>query len=493
MVDNDLLTQIIENTNDVVIVTRADPLDEPGPVIEYVNSAFTRLTGYLPEEVIGRSPRILQGPETDPATRRRIGEALRRGEPIREEILNYAKDGREYWLDLQILPLPGTDGRVTHFAAIERDLTDRHMAEQAQRESELLFRSVISSMVEGVVVQDADGFIIASNTATERILGLTADQLAGRTSIDPRWSSIRADGSPFPGDEHPAMQTLRSGAAYRDVLMGVQKPDESLTWISVNTSPVKLRAGDQPDAVVSTFHDVTEQRRAEELKAEFVSTVSHELRTPLTSINGVIRLLRAGVLASLPDSALELVGVAERNCERLQTLINDLLDMEKIAAGKIAFELVPQDLVELIDGAVSANQPYAERHRVRFLFERPDGEVHVQADANRIIQVLTNFLSNAAKFSPEGADITIGVDTRDRGWVRVTVADQGAGIPNSFRDDVFEAFTQSEAVDTRKHAGTGLGLAISKALIEKHHGRIGFYDNEPHGTVFYFDLPMAAP
>jgi PAS domain S-box-containing protein len=492
LVDNELLTQIIENTNDVVIVTRAGLLDEPGPVIEYVNAAFTRLTGYLPEEVIGKSPRILQGPGTDAATRRRIRDALRRGEPVREEILNYAKDGQEYWLDLQIIPLRGPKGELTHFAAIERDLTERHQAEQAQRESEQLFRSVISSMVEGVVVQDADGFIIASNIAAERILGLNADQMAGRTSIDPRWSAIHPDGSPFPGNEHPSMQTLRTGAAYRDVIMGVQKADDSLTWISINTSPVVLRSSDGPDAVVSTFHDVTEQRRAEELKAEFVSTVSHELRTPLTSINGVIRLLGRGGLAPLPDSARELVNVAERNCDRLNTLINDLLDMEKIAAGKIAFELTSQDLVALIEGAVSANQPYAERHQVRFVFDHPGAGIHVQADANRIIQVLTNFLSNAAKFSPEDGAIAIAVDTEDPGWVRVTVADQGSGIPESFRGRVFEAFTQSEAVDTRKHGGTGLGLAISKALIEKHHGRIGFYDNDPRGTVFYFDLPMAA-
>ena len=490
MVDSSLLACLVENTDDVVIITRADMLDSPGPVIEYVNPAFTALTGYAPEEVIGRNPRILQGARTDPETSACIRQSLERGEPVRVEILNYAKDGREYWLDLQIVPLRNAAGELTHFAAIERDLTERHQMEDALRESETRFRSVITSMVEGVVVQDATGFIISCNEAAEQILGLTREQMMGRTSVDPRWSTIHADGSPFPGDQHPSMQTLRTSESFRDVIMGVHKPNDELTWISINTSPIFDGGKSTPDAVVATFHDITEQLRAERIKSDFVSMVSHELRTPLTSIRGVLGLLAGGALGELPDEIRPLVEMAARNTDRLQRLINDLLDLEKIAAGKIAFQPVPLSINTLIEAAVEANRPYARRHHVDFEIVEATPDARVMADEDRIIQVLTNFLSNAAKFAPADSAVVIAAHPPRPDWVRVTVADSGAGIPDEFRSRVFEQFAQAEATNTRSKGGTGLGLAISKALIERHGGKIGFYDNEPSGTVFFFDLPL---
>lgn len=353
MVDSDLLGAIIEHANDIVILTRAEPLDEPGPVITYVNPAFTRLTGYRREEALGQTPRILQGPDTDRATLDRIRAALERAEPVREEVLNYDRDGRSYWLDMQIMPLRDTHGRVTHFAAIERDLT--------------------------------------------------------------------------------------------------------------------------------------EKRRAEELKAEFVSTVSHELRTPLTSISGALRLLEAGAVSPLSDAGSELLSLATRNCDRLQTLIDDLLDMQKIVAGKFEFAEERIDLGELVRAGVAQQQPFAARHRVQFDCRLSAEKLVVRGDANRLLQVLANLLSNAAKFAPADSVVTIEVRRADPSTARVTVADRGPGIPPEFHAHVFEPFTQ--AVDNEL-GGTGLGLSIASALVEHHGGVIGFHANRPVGTVFYVDLPL---
>jgi signal transduction histidine kinase len=312
--------------------------------------------------------------------------------------------------------------------------------------------------------------------------------MMGRSSIDPRWSAIREDGSAFPGDEHPAMLTLRTGKAYMQVIMGIQKPNEMTNWISINTSPIFLSDDEKPDAVVATFHDVTEQRLADQMKTEFISTVSHELRTPLTSIKGALGLFSGGALGDISGQAKSMLDIATRNVERLGLLINDLLDMEKIASGKMELALKNISLNKLLQDALYANEPYAKEHQVCYRFSPLKEDIVIEADEHRLLQVLTNFLSNAAKFSPPHSDIGIHI-ARAEDRVRVAVCDSGPGIPVEYRARIFERFSQHDASDRRKHGGTGLGLAISKALIELHQGEIGFYNNDPNGTCFYFELP----
>ena len=480
--------EIIANTNDIVIVTEAAPLQEPGPRIIYVNEAFTKLTGYRPEEVLGKTPRLLQGPDTSAETRRAIGAALQREEAFRGEILNYGKYGQRYWLDIQIVPLKDEHNQVTYFAAIERDLTERCQAEIALREQQTRTRAIVAAMAEGVVVQNQDGLITSCNQAAEDILGLSREQMMRRTSIDPRWSAIHEDGSTFRGDEHPAMLTLRTGEAYKAVIMGIQKPGQTTNWISINTSPVFLSESETPEAVVATFHDVTAQRLADQMKTEFISTVSHELRTPLTSIKGALGLLNGGVAGDVPARGREMLDIALHNVDRLSLLINDLLDIEKIAAGNMALVMKRFSLVKLIEKVLYTNAPYANEHQVRFRFSPPSEDVTIEADEHRLLQVLTNFLSNAAKFSPANSDIEIQIESTNEN-LRVMVCDNGPGISVEYRARVFERFSQHDASNQRENGGTGLGLAISKALIELHGGDIGFYENTPTGTCFYFELP----
>jgi len=599
--------RIVENANDVIIVTRARPTSGDGPEIVYVNQAFTDLTGYSAEEVLGRTPRLLQGPGTNKDTTARIRTALERGEPVRTEILNYTKAGTEYWIDLNIVPLRNAEGELTHFAAIERDLTaqkrlqadrdrffelsldmlciagldgyfrqlnpawqnqlgysldelkaqpfidfvhpedrdrtaaetaklaeggltvhfenrylakngryhwllwsavavpdeeviyavahditERKVAEQALRESEQRFRSVIAAMAEGVVVQDEDGFITSCNESAERVLGLTREQIMGRTSIDPRWYAVREDGSSFPGEEHPSMHSLRTGVPCANVIMGINKPDDTQTWISINTQPLFRGPSTKPYAVVATFHDISERMKLDQIKNDFISTVSHELRTPLTSIRGGLGLLRGGALGEMPKQAQELLEISSRNCDRLLHLINDLLDMEKIASGKLKFDLETIALEDLLVSALETNKPYGDKYGVTFAIRALDPGLSVAGDRQRLLQILANLLSNAAKFSPAGGLVLLSAQAADSGRVRVTVADQGAGIPIEFRASVFGKFAQAQSAADRDKGGTGLGLAITKALVEQHGGQIGFHDNEPAGTVFYFELPLSA-
>ena len=478
-------SDIVKFSNDIVIVTTVED-----PKIVYVNKAFETLTGYCSEEVMGLSPSILQGPDTSEETKKKIKQALLNKEAVQAEILNYSKVGEEYWLDLQIFPLKDEDGNVTHFAAIERDITQRLKSNLQIKEREARLHSIISGMSEGIVVQDKSGFIETCNDSAELILGLTKDQMMGRTSIDSRWMSVHEDGTPFPGNEHPAMVTLSTGEPQNNVIMGVHKPDETVTWISINSRPICIDDAEIPDAVVATFHDITAQTVANQLKSEFISTVSHELRTPLTSIRGSLGLLSGGVLAELPPSAKDVLDVASRNCERLIEMINDLLDFDKLSAGKMEINYKSVDLKGILKNALDSNQPYAEKYGVKFVLPEIKDSLVVEIDEGRILQVLANFMSNAAKFSPKESTVLVDYERMSGDKVKITVKDTGQGIPKEFENRIFDRFSQADSGVTRNQGGTGLGLAISKALIERHRGEIGFTNNEPKGSVFYFIIPI---
>ena len=270
---------------------------------------------------------------------------------------------------------------------------------------------------------------------------------------------------------------------FNHMLAEIQTRDEALQQErALLESRVEQRTADLKLAV-------EEARQANRVKSEFLSTVSHELRTPLTAIAGSIGLLSGGALGALPGQVQGLLQIAQKNSQRLSQLINDLLDVEKLMAGKLHFDLQRQELMPLVEQAIAENQSYAEQFRVVLSLTERVEAVSVDVDALRVHQVLANLLSNAAKFSPPGAVVQVGVRAqRDR--VRVFVKDQGPGIAPEFHSRVFEKFSQADASDVRKKGGTGLGLAISRELIERMGGQIGFETVPGQGACFFFDLPV---
>ncbi len=261
--------------------------------------------------------------------------------------------------------------------------------------------------------------------------------------------------------------------------------------------PVLLRGHIQRDPqgmaqrISGTLMDLTERKRVEQMKNDFVSTVSHELRTPLTSISGALGLIVGGALGSAPPTMQQMLEIAYRNSLRLGHLINDLLDMEKIAAGKMSFELREHSLGDLLEESLASNQALCEQHGVCCTLEHPT-DVLVWVDGLRLQQVLGNFLSNAVKFTPEGGEIRLHSSLRGT-KVRISVTDQGPGIPEAFRSRVFEKFAQADASDSRQKSGTGLGLAITKELIERMGGTVGFDCVPGQGTTFWCELPIQIP
>ena len=226
-------------------------------------------------------------------------------------------------------------------------------------------------------------------------------------------------------------------------------------------------------------------------KGQFIANVSHELRTPLTAIVGALGLVESGSRENMPEQTVKLFEMAYQNGKQLSTLINDILDFEKLNAGAMSFNCRPMALMPSIGKALELNQSYAERYRVAFVLENtvPD-ETRVIADGQRLLQVMANLLSNAAKHSPAGENVFISLQ-KTNGSVRVAIRDRGPGIPESFREHIFEKFAQAKSTSTNKDSGTGLGLAISRAIIEGMGGTIGFDSKPGQGATFYFDLPLA--
>ncbi len=243
-------------------------------------------------------------------------------------------------------------------------------------------------------------------------------------------------------------------------------------------------------SVVSSGDDITERRRINQIKRDFVSIVSHELRTPLTSIRGALGLLNSLHTVSLPPEASHLLDIASRNVERLVLLINDILDIEKIESGRLKFDLKPLNIAPIIQQSIESNRAYGQQFGVRYVLRDQSNGASATVDALRLQQVMSNLLSNAAKFSPPNNEVEIDVE-RANGSVRVSVKDRGPGIPEEFKEQIFQKFCQADPSTTRSKGGTGLGLTIAKALIERMGGNIDFLSVRDQGTTFFFELPIA--
>ena len=239
----------------------------------------------------------------------------------------------------------------------------------------------------------------------------------------------------------------------------------------------------------SIMRDITERKKVDRMKNEFVSTVSHELRTPLTSIRGALGLVGSGSAGELPEKAQPLVDIATKNCDRLIRLINDILDIEKIEANKMEFSIRPVKLTPLMMQAVDSNQAYAAEHGAEILLTNNLSDAVVLVDEDRFMQVVTNLISNAAKYSPQDGMIGVSVQSSDAG-VRISVSDQGPGIPEEFHNRLFDKFSQADGSDTRQKGGTGLGLSITRAIVEQMGGQISFTTRQGEGTTFHVDLPL---
>jgi PAS domain S-box-containing protein len=342
---------------------------------------------------------------------------------------------------------------------------------------------IFNSAIDAIVTLNPSGSIETVNVAAETMFGYSAAEL------DRRDISLLVDIATDGDGEFLKRLGASQGALERGLIrqMEAKRRAGDVFPVDVALGAMHLPTGTH---IVAVIRDVSERKRIEQLKDEFVSTVSHELRTPLTSIAGSLGLLAGGAAGPLPDKAGRLIQIAHANSQRLVRLINDILDIEKIESGKLRLDLAPQDLRDIAERSIDGVRGYAEELGVSLSLAAGE-PAPVRGDADRLIQVVTNLLSNASKFSPAGSVVSVTVDPETR-LARLSVSDNGPGIPDAFRARIFSKFAQADGSDTRAKGGTGLGLAIAREITERHGGRLWFESAPGEGSTFHLDLPLAS-
>jgi len=367
------------------------------------------------------------------------------------------------------------------FDRLETENRHRRVAEQAVREKETETKAIIDNVLDGIITISTDGTILTVNAAAREIFGYTTFEMIGQNvrMLMPE---------PYRGKHDTFLNNYLNGGGAQIIgqgreLQGQRKSGEIFP-MDLGVSELTVRGQTQFAGVV---RDITDRKRIDLMKNEFISVVSHELRTPLTSLSGSLALVGGGAFGALPVKAEKLISIAHNNAQRLIHLVNHILDIEKIEAGKIELDLDTFDPVVLAQTAVSENESYGSRYGVTFRIDDTVGSARVRADGPRMMQVLANLLSNAAKFSGVGTEVVLVV-SRVGDAIRFAVTDQGPGIEREDLHRLFDKFAQLDASDRRSKEGTGLGLSISQGIARLHGSRIEVRSTVGSGSTFYFDL-----
>jgi PAS domain S-box-containing protein len=344
------------------------------------------------------------------------------------------------------------------------------------------YRGLFEAAPDAMVVVNQNGEIVLLNLKAETQFGYLRGELLGQqaTTIIPTGFSERSIAERLrTSDNLPARQIVAGSEIIGRLKNGSEIPIE-----------ITLSCFESADGLLLTaaIRNISVRKNIERLKDEFVSTVSHELRTPLTSISGSLGLLTGLWAGKLPESAARLLTIAHANSQRLVRLINDILDIEKIEFGHVVFNTERMDVVALVEHVIEANRGYAEGYNVHVRLDVGSAEAEVNADPDRLAQVITNLLSNAIKFSPADDEVVVKVE-QSTDAVRISVRDHGPGIPANFRPHIFKKFAQADATNTRQKGGTGLGLSIAKQIVERLGGELTFGDAPGAGTIFSVGLP----
>jgi PAS domain S-box-containing protein len=485
------LQAVVDASTEVAIMA----LDNEG-LITLFNPGAERLLGYSWADAVGHMNLIdLHAPDELAAFVAEVeletGRALTPLEAITARPLRGQIESRDWHflcadasrrvLRLVLSAIRDHTNGVIGFLGIAIDRSQLLAMEQALHSSEARFRAAFDSAPQGMALVSLTGKFIEVNQSLCEMWGCTREQVLAtdfQTLTHP---------DDLHNDLHHVHRLIKGEISSYQLAKRYFASNGDVVWARLSVSLTRDSRG-RPMNFVAQIEDITAERQLDRMKSEFVAVVSHELRTPITSIKGALGLINSGALGAMPAGFQEMMSVAERNADRLGLLVNDLLDWEKLAADKVAFDLQPHDLRGLLEEAVISNSGYAGSFDVRVVLAG-DESVCVTVDALRFGQVMANLLSNAIKFSPAGEQVTVTYGQGAECAV-VTVADNGSGIPAAFQSNVFQLFAQAESGNTRRQGGTGLGLAITKQLVEYMHGQIDFESVEGVGTTFRVNLPL---
>jgi PAS domain S-box-containing protein len=491
----------------------------------YVSPHIEAILGFSPAEWMADADLWLK--QLHPEDRERVlgdvGRAQLSDEPVPGQYRMLARDGRVIWFHDAARVVRDEEGRPLFLQGISLDITERKQAEQALTRSEERYRTLFETMAQGVIYQDADGKITSANAAAQRIFGLTLEQMQGSQALYPIWKASGEDGSDVLGELYPAMLALKTGVEVKNVVMGIFNPtDQQHRWISMNAVP-QFRPGEiRPYQVYATFDDITERKRVEaalaeertllaqrveertaalsaanaelaraaRLKDEFLANMSHELRTPLNAVLGLSEALQEQVYGPLNEQQQYALSSVEESGRHLLELINDILDLAKIDAGKMDLDLGPLSVAAICQASLRLIKQDAHKKYLSVDLAIDPAVTLLRADARRLKQILVNLLSNAVKFTPAHGAIGLRVigDVAQQ-VIRLTVWDTGIGIAKEELAQLFRPFVQLDSRLARQYNGTGLGLALVYRMAEMHGGSVAVASEPGAGSQFTVALP----
>jgi PAS domain S-box-containing protein len=459
--------------------------NDPDWTMLYLSAAVKQLTGYSATEFTrSDSPRSfteLTHPDDVPWIAERVGAALSAKEPF--ELLFRLRHADGHWLWVQELGrgIYDESGHLKYIDGFIWDVTQAEMANKAIKLNEQKLSTLYNQASIGIALNAVDGGrYLECNPELCRLTGYTEAELIAISY----WDLTPAH---YQLQEYQQLESLHVSGRYGPYEKEYRHRDGHLIPVLLNG--VLIEGPDGERKIWSFIQDITERKRIDQMKNEFVSAVSHELRTPLTSIAGSLALVTSGALGGIPDKIQSMLGIAHKNAKRLTLLINDLLDMEKILAGKMEFDLQEQSLLSILEASLESNKAYADSYDITLALQLEVNDLRARVDAQRLQQVLTNFISNAVKFSPKEGQVEIRLSQQGDQAV-IEVVDHGPGISDEFRSRIFQKFSQADSSDSRQRGGTGLGLSISKAFVERMNGNIGFESEPGQGATFFARFPI---
>lgn len=487
-----LFESAVNRANDAIVITEADPLTRPGPKIIYVNEAFTRLTGYSAEEMIGQSPRCLQGPETDRDQLAQIRASLKKLNPVQTELINYHKDGSKYWVEMSISPVTNSEQEITHFVSVQRDVTHKRLYANSLLTERKQMQQIITDAPFAVAMLDREFRYIAHSQQWLKDYHLSEESLIGLSHLNifpnlpDYWLNIyhRA----FAGE---VLSCPEDKMNYPDGIEGYVRwaihpwhiNETEIGGIFIATYPI--------DELVKGRESALETVR---LKSQFIANMSHEIRTPMNGVMGMAGLL---MKSDLSPKQKDFVRAIRTSANHLLTIINDILDFSKLEANEMVLEELDFNLEECIETILDLLATQAEEKSLELaVLIEPDVCRHLCGDPSRLKQVLLNLIGNALKFTSEG-EVVLQVKeipaSDDKIKLYFSVKDTGIGIPPEGHKRLFEAFSQVDASTTRQFGGTGLGLVICKQLVTLMGGEIGVESQPGQGSTFWFTVQFKPP
>lgn len=476
------LRTLVQNVHDYAIIG----LDPNGIISEWTEGA-ERVKGYKSEEVVGKPVTMFSTPEDVAAgvPQRELAKAAATGRSENES-WRVRKGGERFWANEIATAIRDDEGTLIGFTKISRDLTMQRQAEQALRESEERFRTLIQRSADAVQLISPDGTILYSSDSVETVLGYRPDEIAGRNAT----TYIHPDDLTAVLDWITQVSAQPNGVGSHQYR--VRHKDGSWAW--VETTIANHLATPTINAIVGNFRNITERKQVEAEREAFAAAAAHDLKTPLTSLRGQVQLLlrraRRGALTDV-EALTSRLGMIDAAAGRMVVLIDEMLDAAHLRAGRtLDLKLAPVDLVALAEAVVEEVRLSTTRHEVRVVAEV---ETLVgTGDHARLVRALSNLLSNAVKFSPKGGKIDVRVERKEDAagmWAVLSVTDQGIGIPAVDLPHLFERFHRGGNV-TGLIAGTGIGLAGAKQIVEQHGGTIWVESEEGKGATFTMSLPM---